>query len=230
MTVPKQYTCADVERAITNNARFVQVNAKPLIAYIDAFISEQDCADIIALAQDRMQRAWVSGTSGGKYSDGRTNSVAWIPHAETPRLYEIARSITELVDMPLEHAENFQVIHYPAGTQYRAHYDAYDLQTATGIRTLRRGGQRISTTLCYLNSVESGGGTGFPKLDLEITPRAGRLVAFNNCEADTMDRSNLSLHSGNPVKAGEKWAFNLWFRQYPRSYNPYAEVQQDEAN
>ena len=230
MTVPKQYTCADVERAITNNARFVHVNATPLIAYLDGFVSEQDCADIIALARDRMTRASVSGSSGGKFSEGRTNSVAWIPHAETPRLHEIAGSICDLMGMPLEHAENIQVIHYPPGTQYRAHFDAYDLQTATGIRTLQRGGQRISTTLCYLNFVESGGGTGFPKLDLEITPRPGRLVVFNNCEADQMERSNLSLHAGNPVKAGEKWAFNLWFRQYPRSYNPYAEVQQDHAH
>lgn len=229
MTPPKQYTCTDFEQAIANNLHFVHVNAKPLIAYLDAFISEQDCADIIALAQDRMQRAWVSGKTGGKYSDGRTNSVAWIPHAETPRLHEIAKSISKLAGIPLEHAEDFQVIHYPSGTQYRAHYDAYDLQTATGNRTLQRGGQRIATTLCYLNTVESGGGTGFPKLDLEITPRPGRLAVFNNCEGETMNRSDLSLHSGNPVKAGEKWAFNLWFRQYPKTYNPFADADQSLA-
>ena len=222
MTVPKHYSCTDVEQAIENNTHLVKVNETPLIAYRDDMISVQDCADFIALAKDRMTRSVVVG---GKVSPGRTSTVAWIPHAITPRFHEIAKGIASMVGLPLSHAENFQVIHYQQGAQYRAHYDAFDLQTHRGVRTLQRGGQRIATTLCYLNTVEEGGATRFPKLDLDIVPRPGRLVLFNNCAAHTMERDDLSLHAGSPVKAGEKWAFNLWFRQYPVSYNPYAEVQ-----
>jgi prolyl 4-hydroxylase len=229
MTPPKEYTGADVERAIAAVPGTIIANTEPLIAYRDDVISERDCAEIIALAQNRMTRAVVSGEGGGTQSPGRTNTVAWVPHAETPRLFEIASGIAAMVGMPLEHAENYQAIHYTPGTQYRAHFDAYDLQTARGIRTLQCGGQRVTTTLCYLNSVEAGGATRFPKLDLEIIPRPGRLVVFNNCEADTMERSDLALHSGNPVKAGEKWAFNLWFRQYPKTFNPFANTEQDQT-
>lgn len=142
MTPPKEYAGADVERAIAAVPGTIIANTEPLIAYRDDVISERDCAEIIALAQNRMTRAVVSGEGGGTQSPGRTNTVAWVPHAETPRLFEIASGIAAMVGMPLEHAENYQVIHYTPGTQYRAHFDAYDLQTARGIRTLQCGGQR----------------------------------------------------------------------------------------
>ena len=213
--------CAEVAAHVLGGDSGANIMSEnPLVFTIDNFITADDCEHVISLAKDLMQRAVVSGAAGGVKSEGRTNSVAWIPHANSPRLLEIVGRVADTLGVPVEHAENFQVIHYLPGAEYRTHYDAFDITTERGQRTMRKGGQRITTTLCYLNSVEAGGSTGFKKLDLQVTPATGRLLAFNNCEGTEMHRSDLSLHAGHPVEAGEKWAFNLWFREYPTAHNP----------
>ena len=69
------------------------------------------------------------------------------------------------------------------------------------------------TCLLYLNDVEQGGGTSFPKLDMEVRARKGRMLLFHNCHADSTIRHPDSLHGGMPVLKGEKWACNFWFRE-----------------
>lgn len=54
--------------------------------------------------------------------------------------------------------------------------------------------------MVYLNAVERGGATAFPKLGLSIQPEPGTLVVWNN-----MTRSGrpnqATLHAGMPVEA-----------------------------
>lgn len=217
-------TGADVAAAQKDQLPDANVlSEEPLVYYLDDFITAEECASIIALAQDKMTRAVVAGGKEGVESKGRTNSVAWVPHNTNDMTKAVSEKVAKTVGVPVEHAESFQVIHYLPGAEYRTHYDAFDVTTETGRRVMKKGGQRITTTLCYLNDVEAGGGTGFAKLDLEVTPKTGRLVVFNNCDGDTIVRTERALHSGNPVVAGEKWAFNLWFREFPTTHNPMAE-------
>ena len=44
----------------------------------------------------------------------------------------------------------------------------------------RDGGQRLFSAMVYLNTVERGGGTGFPELGLSVQPEPGRLLIFAN--------------------------------------------------
>ena len=67
----------------------------------------------------------------------------------------------------------------------------------------------------YLNDVAGGGGTSFPKLDLEVEAKPGRLVIFHNIEDEATNLHQRSLHGGMPVGEGEKWACNLWFGAKP---------------
>ena len=70
------------------------------------------------------------------------------------------------------------------------------------------------TALVYLNKVEGGGATQFPKLGITVPASPGRMVIFHNTTEDISGPHPLSLHAGMPVEAGEKWAFNLWFRHH----------------
>jgi hypothetical protein len=38
----------------------------------------------------------------------------------------LAQRISQLVDIPLTHAESFQVVHYGPQQEYKAHFDAWD--------------------------------------------------------------------------------------------------------
>ena len=82
------------------------------------------------------------------------------------------------------------------------------------------------TALCYLNSVEKGGGTRMSKLNITIPAEKGKLLVFQNTiSKDNNNRHSLSEHAGTPVEIGEKYAFNLWFRECPinmiyKDFNP----------
>ncbi|MCA9657755.1 MAG: 2OG-Fe(II) oxygenase [Myxococcales bacterium] len=191
------------------------LHEKPLIFSVDDLLDEEVCEHIISLAAPKRRRAEVSGAQSGRKSAGRTNDVVWVPHDATPTTARISAALADLVGLPLHHAESLQVIAYEVGQEYRSHFDAYDLSTPRGQRCCARGGQRLATLLAYLCDVEAGGATAFPKLDLKVAPKRGRVLVFHNCHKDTDTRHPDSLHAGCPVERGTKWAFNLWFHAGP---------------
>jgi prolyl 4-hydroxylase len=191
------------------------LSADPMVAYLDDFLSADECLHIIEIARNKLKRARVSRKGDESVTKGRTNQNAWVSHDTDEIVLAVSSRISKLVGIPLENAEALQVIYYDVDQQYKAHFDAYDLSKDLGRHYTRRGGQRLVTTLTYLNDVEEGGGTSFPKLDIEIEARKGRLAIFHNCIAGTNDVHPNSLHSGLPVVCGEKWAFNIWFHERP---------------
>lgn len=198
-------------------------NKLPLIATFDNFITDEECNHIINIAKPSLTRSVVSSNNGGILSKGRTSKNTWIKHNTDNITKNIAKKICELVNKPIETAESFQVIHYNESQEYKPHYDGWehDYNNPKNIRCLKTGGQRILTVLCYLNDVEEGGSTSFPKLKLNIIPEKGKLVIFENVYENTNKRHELSLHSGMPVIKGEKYAFNLWFREMDRTTIPH---------
>ena len=46
-----------------------------------------------------------------------------------------------------------------------------------------------------------------------IEDNKGDVVVFHNCIQGTTEINPDCLHGGSPVKKGEKWAVNLWFRE-----------------
>jgi len=164
----------------------------PLIQVIDNLLSTEDCQHIIELAKPHMKEAVVSGVDV---------------------ISKIVDRISDTVGVPRSHAESLQVIYYGVTQQYKPHFDAYDLTTEVGKRCTAKGGQRLVTALLYLNDVEGGGGTTFPKAGCNVAARPGRAVIFHNCYDGTNVRHPSSLHGGMPVEKGEKWACNLWYRE-----------------
>ena len=51
------------------------------------------------------------------------------------------------------------------------------------------------------------------KLNIDIKPKKGKLLVFENTYKNTGIKHELSEHCGCPVIQGEKYAFNLWFRE-----------------
>ncbi len=190
------------------------LNEAPMVAVIDEVLDTSQCRAFIELARASMQRAKVSLEDESGFVEGRTGSNTWLAYDKFEAAREFGERISALVGMPLDNAEAIQVIHYGPGQKYGAHFDAYELGTEKGRRCCKYGGQRLVTCLVYLNDVEEGGGTRFPKLDVRVSPQAGRMVIFHNVDpADYSQPHPASLHGGEPVQSGEKWAMNIWFHQ-----------------
>jgi prolyl 4-hydroxylase len=166
------------------------------------------------LAKPHIKRAGVVLDEGFKPSEGRTGSNHWLKYDEDDVVKSIGERIADIVGLPLENAESMQIIHYGTEQEYRPHFDAFNLSLARGQKAAQWGGQRLVTALVYLNKVEGGGATQFPKLGITVPASPGRMVIFHNTTEDISGPHPLSLHAGMPVEAGEKWAFNLWFRHH----------------
>lgn len=199
-----------------------QVNNDPLVCVFENFLSEKEAEALLDAARPKLQQALVSAAKSGVQSDGRTGSNCWIHHGTSSIIADISLRVAEVVGLGLENAESLQVVYYGEGQEYAPHFDAWDANTERGQRCMAKGGQRMVTCLLYLNDPEQGGGTCFPKLDMEIRAKKGRMMLFHNCHEGSTIRHGDSLHGGMPVLKGEKWACNFWFRE--REYQDPATV------
>jgi prolyl 4-hydroxylase len=103
--------------------------------------------------------------------------------------------------------ESIQVLHYEPGQKYNPHYDGCNDGCDSGNDM-----PRLSTFFIYLNDVEAGGETEFPKVGVHVNPKRGRACLWNNIDPVTKNNLPCSLHGGKPVVRGEKWACNIWIR------------------
>lgn len=211
------------------------LNEDPLVFTIDNFVSNDECDHFIKLASPNMKQALVSSNQKGEtgiVSNGRTGSNCWIKHDNDKITYNVGQRIANYIGVPLINAEQYQVIHYDVSQEYRQHHDSWEHdESAKAIRCMKYGGQRLFTALVYLNDVEEGGGTCLTRLNINVKATKGRLLFFENVHKNTNKKHILSEHAGMPVLKGEKWAFNLWFREKPRTeivYDPKPSIKANE--
>ena len=99
--------------------------------------------------------------------------------------------------------EALQLVRYTSPkAQYRVHHDhgAYYKKTEE---------HRPWTALVILQAPEEGGYTSFPKLGLQVVPRAGDAIVWSNVNPDgTVDPD--MVHAGEPPLKGTKMAMNVW--------------------
>tara|TARA_R110002126_G_scaffold33382_41_gene104617 strand:+ start:3829 stop:4962 length:1134 start_codon:yes stop_codon:yes gene_type:complete len=119
------------------------------------------------------------------------------------------------------YGEPTNLIHYSPGQQYKGHYDAIVGQAALCDTNLNKFGQRQKTVLCYLNSVQSGGATVFPKLNISVNASRGDMLMFDNIDTNGQLLHN-SYHAGQPVREGDKWILSKWVRQSVTDYGTLA--------
>ena len=194
----------------------------PIIFTVEGVMSELECEHFKRMASRDLKRSLVSGFDKDKNKRGlldqrRTSRHYWLSHSNDKITKQVANRISELVQVPLTHAEAFQVLHYTDTQEYQAHYDTFDPSVKEYAHYLKNGGQRIITAIGYLNDVEKGGETSFPNIDEIVTPKRGKILVFHDCYKGTEKPHPDSFHGALPVIKGEKWAFNLWFRKNPRS-------------
>jgi prolyl 4-hydroxylase len=190
------------------------LNVNPLVAVFDGFVTGEEAAAAIAAGRDRL------GPSGYLIGDERrtgatrSNLNAIIDVWSDPVLSGLGLRLSALVRLPPENMDRAKLLHYQGDEKFDPHQDAYDPASAIGQEKLRSGGQRLFTTICYLNDAD-GGHTQFPELKISVQPRMGRVLLFSNTVPGTIAQHPHALHAGRPTRSGEKWVLSLWWRQFP---------------
>ena len=201
----------------TNDKKIIYGN-NPEVYTISDFLTTEECEHFINTSKSKLKRALVSDSSKGVYSSGRTGSNCWLSHDYDDIIKRVGDKIAKEVGIPIENAEAFQVVYYGINQEYRQHFDSFEHNySEKTLRCIQYGGQRLATALCYLNDVEEGGGTKMTKRDIVIKAEKCKLLVFWNVLPNTNIKHPLSEHAGMPVIKGEKYAFNLWFRECPRT-------------
>ena len=94
-------------------------NDKQMIAIVHNFVSEEECEEMLAYSWQNMKRSSVASEDGkGQKHDKRTGSNTWLAHDASPVIKGVADRISEMVRMPLDNAEPFQVVHYEENQEY----------------------------------------------------------------------------------------------------------------
>jgi prolyl 4-hydroxylase len=187
---------------------------EPEVAVFGNLLSVAECEAMIEAARPRLSRSLTvdTQTGGEELHVDRTSEGMFFDRSENEVVDRVEARIARLVSWPLANGESLQVLRYPPGAEYKAHYDYFDPAAAGTAAILQRGGQRVATLIMYLHEPEEGGSTVFPVLGISVAPKRGTAVFFSYTRPHPC---SLSLHGGEPVVAGEKWIATKWLREHP---------------
>lgn len=145
--------------------------ADPILYVVDNFLSNDECDAFIKASEGKLQPSTVISPDKHIQHESRTSDNCWIEHDANEIVHEVSKRFSILVQMPIRNAEQYQLVYYKKGAQYKPHFDSFDYETEDGKKNWEPGGQRMVTVLGYLNDVEEGGETGFPELGINVPPK-----------------------------------------------------------
>lgn len=148
-----------------------------------------------------------------------------------PVIVGIYARVADLLGIPSENFESFEMLRYRPGELYKPHYDSQvPSETDEAVEALVSG-PRLLTMIFSFRHAQHGGETCFPRLDLCFRPPPGSALIW----ADVRDgkqrpkqrqhrrrrwKNNFwaveerTLHEARPVKHGEKFNANFWVHPY----------------
>lgn len=201
---------------------------QPGVAVLGNVLSHDECDELIRRSRDKLKRSTTVDPATGAFAviANRSSEGAYFTINADPFIARLDRRVSALMNFPVDHGEGLQILHYNGGGEYRPHFDYFPPDDPGSAMQMKVGGQRVSTLVMYLNDVEAGGATVFPKLGLEVCPTKGSAVYFEYTNSQGQI-DPMTLHAGAPVTRGEKWIVTKWMRQ--RSYGAVPEAPTDEA-
>jgi prolyl 4-hydroxylase len=146
-----------------------------------------------------------------KHADVRT-SYSCNLNAHDPLIVEVDRRIADLLGMDKLYGEPLQGQRYQEGQRFREHADFFYIDEPYWAEYEPHGGQRTWTAMIYLNEPEAGGATRFKLLYLQVEPKLGRILIWNNMALDGSPNP-WTTHEGMPVERGSKYIVTKWYRE-----------------
>jgi hypothetical protein len=103
------------------------------------------------------------------------------------------------------------VTRYSPGAIFAKHGDA---SPTRGSEWQDLGGQRVVTCICYLNTVQEGGGgeTAFDGLNIKVRPCRGNALFFFPANVQTLEADDRTIHESLPPLKDEKWIVQMFGR------------------
>lgn len=191
---------------------------------IPNFLNDTECNHLVQMIDRDSVRSRVSASDKefSVVSDYRTSSTCVLPISDLT-VQVIDQKIrttlnTTHQDETIQGQKYETEVENESGQYFKAHCDYFSEGSYLKHCTEQNLGNRSWTFMIYLNDVELGGETEFPKLGLKFKPQKGTAIIWKNSDEDGKVYPD-TLHSGNPVLKGNKYIITKWFR------NPIVEAE-----
>ncbi|CAF1473482.1 unnamed protein product [Adineta steineri] len=209
------------------------IERKPLIIYIEQFLTENEIQHLIELAEPLFKPTKVYDINEKVFSDDHpTSSSTNIKRHATSIVNCIEQRFAQFQgDMDAKRIEPLHIVKYTSNQQMKPHFDWF-----TQPNLLKNGGQRISTFITNLQANCSMGETEFlqiqfnkslhehfcdilicddnsDKSDIRFRPLPGNSIFWSNIN-ELKQVEHLTYHSGRPPgENGYKIELNTWTRE-----------------
>lgn len=228
------------------------LSLRPVVFEVEDFIQARECDEIVALGKRRGLVASKGMMQSGDLEKGtsdddfRTSKQTWLSNYDGTAVAALDGRTANLTRVPASHNEPVQVLRYDESNYYHSHMDWAELELYPDQQDMWMSSHfghqdRLATVFWYLNTVEHGGETIFPKhgqvicpryehrncpgapdpdmascsQGLKVTPRRGTVVLWYNYHPNGRGDRN-ALHAGCPVGEGlVKWSGNKWVNIKP---------------
>lgn len=215
-SVPDQEALARIgaavrERLAADPAVYGIENAAVELFAVGDFLTTTECGTLCAMI-DGVARP--SALHELDYASGYRTSYSGDLDPADPFVTGISTRIDHLLGLDPLIGEPVQGQRYLPGQEFKLHNDWFYTSESYWPGEEARGGQRSWTAMVYLNAVRQGGATLFSALGLQIEPRPGVLLLWNNALPDGRP-NEATLHAGMPVLAGAKYIITKWYRTRP---------------
>lgn len=178
---------------------------------LDDFLSAAQCAALAALIDSACNPSALFNAE--EFQGYRTSDCCNLSPYE-PIVRHINLALSGLLGIDPKYGEALQGQRYREGQEFKRHADFFYIDQPYWLDVKDHGGQRTWTAMIYLDTPEAGGATAFPHLGIQVRPKAGRLLAWNNMAEDGSPNS-WTIHEGCAVVDGLKHIVTKWYREQP---------------
>jgi prolyl 4-hydroxylase len=175
---------------------------------VGRFLDTVECGRLMAIIDAVAKPSAAYDTD---YSTGYRTSYSGDMDPFDPFVRQIQQRLDSLLGIDHANGETIQGQRYLPGQRFMPHLDWFAPRSSIYESEKVRGGQRAFTAMAYLNAVEEGGETNFPRLGITVAPRAGTLLVWNNADVDG-EPNPWTVHSGELVTRGSKYVITKWYR------------------
>lgn len=179
--------------------------AKSPIYIYDNFLDDDECDSIIKSGKGKLNDSPLTRPDDDK--EFRTSKTAYFENGNNLH-YNFEKKMDTFISLPNDSAESTQIQVYDIGNQFKEHYDYFHPGVDDEFLV---DGQRTWTFMVYLNDVEEGGETKFTRLNKTIKPKKGTAVIWCNLDDNGVPDEDM-LHTGTPVRKGQKHITTRWYR------------------
>ncbi|EDW24510.1 GL24183 [Drosophila persimilis] len=189
----------------------------PYVVIYHDVLYDAEMQGLIDSTRRRMSRSMVQYEIRQiEISEQRTSKEAPFTEKNDPQLLKrIYDRLKDMTGCDMLRSEHLSILLYDQGGHHDPHVDYHDLYWHPQEYEYHPFGDRQASVVFYLNDVEDGGETVFPKLQLVIPPTKGSALMWHNLrpwgEGDPRTQ-----HASCPVLSGYKQVAIQWILQGTR--------------